>query len=126
MAMAYLVFNTALYIGLALWSTAAPERVGRLVGLAFATPSGKSEFLTVYGGLEFGAGLFFAAAAAKPELRQAGLLFGLLFYAGLVAWRIPSLLIIKDISRPTYILATTEALLFAASLALWLARGRAV
>lgn len=125
MAMAYLWFNAALYIGLAVWSTAAPDQVARIVGLAFASPSGRSEFITVYGGLEFGVGLFFLAAALKPELRHAGLLFGLLFYAGLACWRLPTLLVLRDIARPTYILAATEAALFAASIALWLAQRRA-
>jgi hypothetical protein len=107
----YLFVNAALYVLFAVWCTVMPEKTAETLGLAFRSGSGKSEYITVYGGLEFGVAMFFLLAALRPELRQAGLLFALLFYGGLVAWRIPTLLMVSGVQKVTYGFAATEAVL---------------
>lgn len=107
----YLYVNAALYVIFALWCTLMPEKTADALGLGFRSGSGKSEYITVYGGMEFGIAMFFLLAAMRPEMRQAGLLFALLFYGGLVAWRIPTLLMVPGVKQITYGFAATEAVL---------------
>ncbi len=107
----YLYVNAALYVIFALWCTLMPEKTADALGLGFRSGSGKSEYITVYGGMEFGIAMFFLLAAMQPEMRQAGLLFALLFYGGLVAWRIPTLLMVPGVKQITYGFAATEAVL---------------
>jgi hypothetical protein len=107
----YLLVNAVLYVLFAVWCTVMPGKTAEVLGLTFRSGSGKSEYITVYGGLEFGVAMFFLLAAMRPEMRQAGLLFALLFYGGLVAWRIPTLLLVPGVHRVTYGFAATEAVL---------------
>lgn len=120
MTRTFLFVNAALYILFALWCTIAPTKTAQAVGLGFRSGSGKSEYITVYGGLEFGVAMFFLVAALRPEFRTAGLLFGLLFYGGLILWRLPGLLTIPDIAKTTYFFAAAELLLGVWALVLWL------
>lgn len=116
----YLFVNAALYILFALWCTIAPTKTSEVVGLAFRSGSGKSEYITVYGGLEFGVAMFFLITAIRPELNRAGLLFGLLLYACLVLWRLPGLFTISGIAKPTYFFAAAEFVFALWGLGLWL------
>ncbi len=124
MTRVFLFINAALYIIFALWCTLAPTKTAQTVGLSFRSGSGKSEYITVYGGLEFGVAMFFLVAALRPELRTAGLLFGLLFYAGLILWRVPGLFMIPGIAKTTYFFAAAEFLFGVWALVLWLTRAR--
>lgn len=122
MLKAYLLFNGVLYILFALWCTIAPAKTANFLGLDFRSGSGKSEYITVYGGLEFGLGLFFLAAALKPELTQTGLLFSLMFYGSLAAWRIYTFLTVPGILKPTYFFGGSEILLAILAVGLFLTR----
>ncbi|MDQ1119102.1 MULTISPECIES: DUF4345 family protein [Pseudoxanthomonas] len=86
MVNAYLWLNALLYIALALWCTLAPESTAQAVGFTALTPAGQTEFLAVYGGMEFGIGLLFAYFARSRQPRN-GLVLALLFYGPIVAWR---------------------------------------
>lgn len=119
----YLFINAGLYILFAVWCTVMPRTTASALGLSFKSGSGKSEYITVYGGLEFGAAMFFLIAALKPELRGAGLLFGLLFYAGLVCWRIPTLMFVEGVQKTTYFFAAGELVLGVAAAWLWFRGG---
>jgi len=119
MVKAYLLVNAALYILFALWCTVAPTKTANFLGLSFRSGSGKSEYITVYGGLEFGVAMFFLVAALRPEFRTAGLLFALLFYGGLVLWRIPTLLTIAGVQKQTYFFAGAELVLLLLGLMIW-------
>jgi hypothetical protein len=107
----YLYVNAGLYVIFALWCTLMPEKTADALGLGFKSGSGKSEYITVYGGMEFAIAMFFLLAALRPEMRQAGLIFALLFYGGLVAWRIPTLLMVSGVKQITYGFAAAEAVL---------------
>jgi hypothetical protein len=119
MLKAYLLVNGVLYVIFALWCTFMPEKTAGYLGFAFKSGSGKSEYMTVYGGLEFGIALFFLAAGLKPELAQAGLLFALMFYGSLAVWRIYTFITVADIQKPTYYFGTSEIILAIMAAALY-------
>lgn len=117
MTAAYLALNGILYVLFALWCTAFPAKTAGALGFAFQNGSGKSEYITVYGGLEAGVAIFFLLAAIRPGMRDAGLLFAICFYACLVLWRIPTLLLIPGVQRTTYFFAGAEFVLLLGALA---------
>lgn len=121
----YLYVNAALYAIFALWCTIMPTITANYLGLAFHPDkpgSGKSEYITVYGGMEMAFALFFLIAAIKPELRAAGMLFAVLFYGCLVAWRVPTLLFVPGVKATTYGFAGGELVLGAIGVWLWLSQ----
>ena len=56
---AFLAIVGALYAGLAAWCAVAPASTSKTVGFELQGGSGRSEFLTVYCGLELGMALVF-------------------------------------------------------------------
>lgn len=119
----YLWFNAALYLVLGVWCTLLPDKTAEAIGFAFAKPGARSEYITVYGGLEFGLGVFFLACALQPAWREAGLLLGLCMYAGLVIWRLGTFLAIEGITGFPRLAFGLEAVLCVLALVLWLRRG---
>ncbi|SEL07345.1 hypothetical protein SAMN05428989_1369 [Pseudoxanthomonas sp. GM95] len=119
MVNAYLWFNALLYIGLAIWCTLAPDSTAAAVGFTALTPSGQTEFLAVYGGMEFGIGLLFAYFAVSRQPRN-GLVLGVAFYAPIVAWRAFAISRYGPLETTTIALAGFEWLLFLVGLALFL------
>lgn len=119
MIKAYLLFNAIAYIGFALWCTFAPEKTSSAIGLQFRNGSGKSEYITVYGGLEMGVAAFFLVAGIMPKYQEAGLLFSLLFYAGLVVFRAYTFATVPGIERVTYYFAGSELVLGLIAAGLW-------
>jgi len=120
MAQIYLFVNAALYVIFALWCTFMPEKTASTLGLSFRSGSGKSEYITVYGGLEFGVAMFFLVAALRPELRTAGVLFAVLFYGGLIVWRLGTFIFVSGIGRVTYGFAAGELVLGILALVVWM------
>lgn len=119
MIRAYLFLNAAAYVGFALWCTFAPVTTADALGLQFRSGSGRSEYITVYGGLEMGVAIFFLVAAMQPKYQEAGLLFAVLFYAGLIVFRAYTLVTVPGIERMTYYFAGSELLFGLAAIALW-------
>lgn len=122
MIRAYLFVNAVLYVLFAAWCTFAPDKTAAGIGLAFRSSSGRSEYLTVYGGLQFALAIFFAIASLRAEYRTAGLLFALCLYVSLVAFRLVTIATIPGIERMTYITGGLELVLGAAAAVLWLRR----
>jgi len=87
-----------------------PERLARVVGYYTMDNSGSSDFLVVYAGLELGLALFYLLLARDPRFEETGLLFSLCLYGGLVAFRIPSLLIYNPVRWVTQATAGLELL----------------
>jgi hypothetical protein len=87
MVTVYLGLNALMYLVLGLWCAIAPQQTSTFVGLKPISPGGQSEYMAVYGGLEFGLGAYFAWAVVVPEYRRAALLLALLFYLGIVVFR---------------------------------------
>ena len=107
----YLWWNAALYLIFAAATMLNPERLQRSVGYFTVDNSGSSEFLAIYGGLEAGFAAFFALAALRPALQRGASWFALCLYAGIVAFRLPSLLIYRPVRTVTLVLAAGELLL---------------
>jgi hypothetical protein len=107
-AKTYLTIVALLYFGLAIWCTVAPERTSQKIGFTLNGGSGKSEYMTVYGGLEFGLALVLIVFAWRPALAGEGLLVCVLIHAALVLFRTASLFCFSDIAPMTWNLAAGE------------------
>lgn len=113
----YLYFNAALYLLFAIWCTLAPAATAAGIGYVVLSPSGMSEFLVVYGGMELGFAAFFTWCASRAE--RAGLLFALCLYAPIVVWRWSSVATAHGpISAVTLATGALETMLLVAALAL--------
>ena len=108
LAKTYLGVVALLYIGLALWCSFQPNVTSQKVGFQLTGGSGKSEFLTIYGGLEFGLALVLLASLAKPETVGYGLIACVLIHASLVVFRSIGFFCFRDLDPITYKLAIGE------------------
>lgn len=122
----YLTVVGLLYIVLAIWCSVAPATVASKVGFSLRPGSGQSEFLTVYGGLEFGLALIFLLPLVRPEAASYALLSCLLIHASLVAFRSTGFVLYTDFSSTTYNLAIGEWLLFLSSAVVYFISNRNV
>lgn len=104
----FLAIVGVLYLYLAIWCSVRPESTSKLVGFELQQGSGQSEFLTVYGGLEFGMALFFLLPLIRPASTRDSLLCCLLIHAGLVAFRSAGFLLYSNIQPMTWKLAAGE------------------
>lgn len=119
----YLAVVGLLYIGLALWCSFDPATTSKKVGFTLNGDSGQSEFLTVYGGLEFAMGLIFLLPLLRPEATSFSLLSCLLIHGSLVAFRTISFVLYRNISGMTTSLATGEwVILIVTALIYWATR----
>ena len=57
-----------LYGALGLWVLAQPDRIAGMIGLAFAGPAGRLEFLVAYGAFYLGIGAFLAVGAVRRSV----------------------------------------------------------
>ena len=123
-AKVYLILVAVLYLALAIWCTVAPKTTSGKVGFELVSGTGKSEFMTVYGGLELGLALVLLAAVFRPETVGWGVSACVLIHASLVLFRSLSLFRFDDIGAMTYQLAAGEWLILIMGLiAMWLQRG---
>lgn len=104
----YLSAIGLLYLGLAVWCTVAPADTSDRVGFELKGGSGQSEFMTVYGGLEFGMALLFLAPIVSAGLARPALLACLTIHGSLVAFRTASLMMFSGIQPMTWKLAAGE------------------
>ncbi len=118
MIKAYLLANALLYVLFAAWCTFAPEKTSAALGLQAINGSGRSEILTVYGGLQAGLALLFAVFACFESLQTAGLLAAACLYVPLAIWRVATLAFGSDVQSTTYVVAALEVLLALAAIAL--------
>lgn len=111
MAKLFLAIVGCAYLGLALWCALSPESTSRAVGFTLSPGAGQSEFLTVYGGLEFALGLLFLWPVIQRGDPRHSLLMCLVIHASLVAFRSVGFLIFDGLGTTTYSLAATEWLI---------------
>jgi hypothetical protein len=109
----------AAYVVLAAWCAVAPEQTSASLGLSLRPGSGQSEFLTVYGGLQLGLGLFFLLPWLRPEATSTVLLASVIVHGSLVAFRAVSLPLYGVKTTATLVIAGLELAIFAASLTVW-------
>ena len=119
MIRAYLLFNAALYVLFSAWCTLAPDKTAAGIGLGLRSGSGRSEYITVYGGLQLGLAIFFGIAGLRAEYRTAGLIFALCLYGALVAFRLVTIITVPGLERMTYITGGLEMVLGATAAVLW-------
>lgn len=104
-----------MYLGLALWCSVQPDVTSKKVGLERLGGSGQSEFLTVYGGLEFGIAILLIASLFRSHTLVYGLWAILLIHVSLVIFRTISFFLYSGIESFTYRLAVAEWIIFLAS-----------
>lgn len=122
MLAANLWFNAALYVVFGLWCALAWPRTSAAMGYLQLDGSGRSEFLTVYGGLQLGLAGFFAWSALQAP--ASGLVLALALYVPIVAFRAVSVLRHRPVGGVTRAVAVLEAALLVAALALWFTGAR--
>lgn len=114
----FLILVSVLYFGLAIWCCVRPDLTSAKVGFDLVNDSGRSEFMTVYGGLEFGIAVIFLLTALRPEAIGWGLLACTIIHGSLVLFRSISFLIYSDIEGFTHRLAIGEWVIFIAGILL--------
>lgn len=115
----YLYTNALLYAVFAAWCALKLDATSQNLGYAALTASGRTEYLAVYGGLQWGLALAFLLFATKPEWHRLGLLVSLALYAPIVLHRAIGLLRYGPVERMTYAVAALEIALLAAAVLLW-------
>jgi hypothetical protein len=116
----FLYVLAILYIGLGVWCAVAPATTSKKVGLDRVGEAGRSEFTTVYGGLEVGMGIMFALLAWRPESVAYGLLACVAVHGGIVAFRTASFFLYDAMHGMVVRLAISEWLILVISSALLL------
>jgi hypothetical protein len=111
-AKAYLTVVALLYLGLSLWCSFSPTVTSQKVGFELNGGSGQSEFLTVYGGLEFSLTLILLLGVFKPDALQFSLISCVLIHASLVLFRSIGFFCFTGIEPMTYKLAIGEWVIF--------------
>ncbi len=118
----YLWFNAVAYALFAIWCTVAPSATAAGIGYGLPTNSAKSEYITVYGGLEMALAIFFLLGALRDDLRWPAFVFALCLYSSLVVFRLGTLVTLPGLSRTIYILFALEATLAVIGWVLYLRR----
>lgn len=104
----YIAIVSVIYMGLAIWCSIQPSVTSEKVGFELKGGSGQSEFMTVYGGLEFGVALVLLATLFRESTVNYGVLACVLIHASLVLFRTISFFCYSDIGSFTYKLAAGE------------------
>jgi len=118
-AKTYLVLVAAMYIVLALWCTFAPESTSKKVGFRLEGGSGRSEFMTVYGGLELGIAIVLLLSVTHNETVIYGVIACVAIHGALVLFRTISLLMYDNVGSFTWRLATGEWAVLLLGLSVW-------
>lgn len=120
MAAIYLYVNAAMYAVFGLWCALRLDSTAANLGYTTLSNSGRSEYFTVYGGLQWGLALIFLYTAMKPELHRPGILVGIALYAPIVLHRMVSLARFGPVESLTKIVAGLEVVMLVAAVAIWL------
>lgn len=107
------------YLFLAGWCAFKPDQTSASVGFTLQKGSGQSEFLTVYGGLEFALGVVFLLPMILPARTGDALMLCLWLHACLVVFRTWGFTTFQGIPTLTYALASVEWIIFLGSGWIW-------
>ena len=108
-----------LYLLSGLWCVFQLELVAGFVGFELLTDTGKSEFFSVYGGLQVGLGLAMLMTSLKSEYLEAGVYFSAIFSSFLALFRVSSFIVYGFIESFVFILIL-EIFIGAALWIIWL------
>ena len=117
MARIFLAIVGAAYLLLAAWCALKPEQTSASVGYELRAGSGRSEYFTVYGGLQAGLGILFLWPLMRPESTPTVLLGCLVVHGAIVVFRSLSFALFAGIQSTTMILAGVEWAILIASIA---------
>lgn len=115
----FLSIVALMYLALSIWCALDPQTTSAKVGFGLNGGAGQSEFLTIYGGLEFGMALVFLIPWAVKEATRFSLLACLLMHASLVVFRSIGFFAFADIDPFTYQLAIGEWAILILSCVFW-------
>ncbi len=115
----YLWANALLYAMFAALCSLKLTATSQSMGFLSLDRGGRSEFLTVYGGMELGLALMFAWMAWRPALNRTGLAIALLIYAPIVAFRLIGWIRLWPVQRTTLATGLLEIALLVIGLILW-------
>ena len=116
----FLAVVGTLYLGLALWCSLDPVTTSAKVGFALQGDAGGSEFLTVYGGLEFGLGLMLWVPLVRARWTASILATCLVLHGSLVLFRSIGFFVYPDPGGMTVRLAIGEwVILVLAAILYW-------
>lgn len=118
MAALFLYANAALYLLFAAWCTVGMSRTAPAMGFTALTHGGRSEYLTIYGGLQVGLAIAFWMLARNANWHGPGILFAIALYAPIVLFRLISMARFWPVETVTLCTAVLEVVLLA--IALWL------
>jgi len=107
------------YLFLAGWCAWKPDQTSTAVGFTLHKGSGQSEFLTVYGGLEFALGAVFLLPMIMPAKTREVLMLCLWLHVCLVLFRTGGFTVFKEVPTMTYSLASVEWVIFLGSGWIW-------
>jgi hypothetical protein len=120
MARIFLAIVGGAYLLLAAWCALKPEQTAASVGYELRAGSGRSEYFTVYGGLQAGLGLLFLWPLIRPDSTATMLLACLIVHAAIVVFRSLSFALFAELQSTTLILAGVEwAILLATAAVQW-------
>ena len=119
---AYLWTNAALFAIFALWCTLARESTAQSIGYLTRSNAGNCEYLTVYGGLQWGMAVMFATLAAHAAPASLALSIAVGLYFPIVVYRWVAIVRFAPVGGLVTGVAVMETLLLAGALALWSAR----
>jgi len=115
----YLWLNAVAYLFLAIYCTVRADASARGLGYTSLNSSGQSEYLVIYGGLQFGLALAFALMARSHDLHRVGIQFALCLYVPIVVYRVITVLRFWPVQSMTLGVAALEVVLLIAAIALW-------
>lgn len=118
MANPYLYLNAFIYAIFALWCTYAPTDTAAAVGYTTLSRSGLSEYMVVYGGLEFGLALFFFWCV-RSGMQRAGVALALALYAPIVVYRFATVAHQWPVAPITLGTGILEVVLLLGAIAAW-------
>lgn len=83
----FLAINAIMYLGFGIWCGLSPYWTSEGVGFSLIGDKGMSEYTAVYGGLQFGLGLFYLLAFLDTKLTYPAIVFSVCFYPSLAIFR---------------------------------------
>lgn len=103
----FLLFVGVIYLLLSLLCSFGIEQVSGSIGFSLTSSAAKSEFLSVYGGLEFALGLIFLWPMLQPRVTMTLLNACLIIHASLGLFRLTGFILFSvNETKPYYFLAT--------------------
>ena len=116
----YLYVNAGLYALFAGLCTLNARGTATSLGYLTLSSGGRSEYLVIYGGLQFGLAIFFALLASRPSMHAVGLMFALSLYLPIVIYRLVTVVAFRPVPLLTMAVAALESVLLVIGAVLWM------